>query len=181
MTKRNIDQEDVALFREAIGEVRPIDNGRIEKAPNGAPPNPSKLIEDEEKAFSDSLSDLYDPDEIQPGDILSFQRSGIQNQQFRKLRSGHFSIQAELDLHGYFLDDARKALQQFIRENQKSGYRVLRIIHGKGYRSTNSGPVLKPMVNSWLRQCDEVLAFHSAQPRDGGTGAVYVLIKRLTE
>ena len=181
MTKRNIDQDDAALFREAIGEVRPIDNGRIEKAPKGAQPHPAKFIEDEEQALSDSLSDHYDPDEIQPGDILSFKRPGIQNQQFRKLRSGQFSIQAELDLHGYFTDDARKALLRFLRDNQKFGNRILRVIHGKGYRSANTGPVLKPMVNTWLRQCDEVLAFHSAQPRDGGTGAVYVLIKRLTD
>jgi DNA-nicking Smr family endonuclease len=181
MTKRKIDKDDVALFRDAIGDVRRIDDGRIEKTRKPVSPRPTKLLEDEAQALEDSLSDHYDPEEIQPGDILSFKRSGIQNQQFRKLRSGHFSIQAELDLHGYILEDARKALLQFIRDSQKAGYRVLRIIHGKGHRSSNTGPVLKPMVNNWLRQCDEVLAFHSAQPRDGGTGAVYILIKRHAE
>ena len=181
MTKRNIDDDEAALFREAVGEVRPVQDDRIEKTHQAPSPRPSKLIEDEEKALADSLSDHYDPEEIQPGDILSFKRSGIQNQQFRKLRSGHFSVQAELDLHGFILEDARRALLQFIRESQKSGFRVVRVIHGKGHRSSNTGPVLKPMVNNWLRQCDEVLAFHSAQPRDGGTGAVYLLIKRHTE
>ena len=50
-------------------------------------------------------------------------------------------------------------------------------MHGKGLRSGPAGPVLKNSVQHWLSQWDEVLAFVSAQPRDGGSGALYVLLK----
>jgi DNA-nicking Smr family endonuclease len=57
----------------------------------------------------------------------------------------------------------------------------IRIIHGKGKRSRNNkGPVIKTKVNHWLRQRDDVLAFCSARPIDGGTGAIYVLLRRNT-
>ena len=65
----------------------------------------------------------------------------------------------------------------FMQECRQFGYRHVIIIHGKGYRSQGR-PVIKPMVNRWLRQDDEVLAFCSARPKDGGTGAVYVLLRK---
>ena len=53
----------------------------------------------------------------------------------------------------------------------------MRIIHGKGYRSGARGPILKSAVNDWLRRDMDVMAFVSARPIDGGTGAVYVLLR----
>jgi DNA-nicking Smr family endonuclease len=53
----------------------------------------------------------------------------------------------------------------------------VRIIHGKGLRSRHKGPVIKTKVNTWLRQRDDILAFCSARPVDGGTGAIYVLLR----
>jgi DNA-nicking Smr family endonuclease len=53
----------------------------------------------------------------------------------------------------------------------------VRIIHGKGYRSGARGPVLKNAVNLWLRRHLDVMAFASARAIDGGTGAVYVLLR----
>ncbi len=182
MTKPDdTDDNELELFRQAVGDVKPVEDGRIEKNPGKPPPHPCKLIEDEQQALQDSLSEAYDPTEIQPGDTLSYKREGIQNREFRKLRTGEYSIQSELDLHGYTVESARVALFEFLRKAQERGHRAVRIIHGKGHRSSNKGPVLKTMVNRWLRQCDPVLAFHSAQPRDGGTGAVYVLLKRLSK
>ena len=179
MTKPDThDENEFDLFRQAVGDVKPVDNGKFEKDPCRPAPFPGKLIEDEQQALRDMLSDSYDPTEIQPGDILSFKREGIQNRQFRKLKRGEYSIQSELDLHGYTVESARTALFGFLRAAQDRGHQAVRIIHGKGHRSSNKGPVLKSMVNRWLRQCDPVLAFHSAQPKDGGTGAVYVLLKR---
>ena len=70
-------------------------------------------------------------------------------------------------------------IDQFITSVREHGKRCVRIIHGKGYGSSNKGPVIKPLVNQWLRKRSEILAFCSARPVDGGTGAVYVLIKSL--
>ena len=73
---------------------------------------------------------------------------------------------------------ARQALLQFLAETKLIGKNCVRIIHGKGHRSSNQGPVLKPMVAKWLTQLNDVLAYCSAKPEDGGSGAVYVLLKK---
>ncbi len=116
---------------------------------------------------------------MQPGDTLSYVQSGIQKQVFRKLKRGQYSIEAELDLHGLTRDEAQQQLNEFILEVRERGMRCVRIIHGKGYGSSNHGPVIKPLVNQWLRKRNEILAVCSARPVDGGTGAVYVLIKSI--
>ena len=83
----------------------------------------------------------------------------------------------ELDLHGMTVAEARPMLAEFIADSRQQRLRCVRIIHGKGFRSASAQPVLKGLVNNWLRQHDGVLAFCSARPADGGTGAVYVLLK----
>ncbi len=172
------DEDDFALFREHVGEVNPIKNERIADPSERPAPHPRQGEADEQRVLSDMMSDEYDPSEIQPGDILSFCRPGIQKSVFGKLRRGEYKIQAELDLHGMNVAQAREAVVAFLLEVRQARMRCVRIIHGKGWRSDNQGPKLKANVNKWLRQRDEVLAFHSARPVDGGTGAVYVLIKR---
>ena len=106
-------------------------------------------------------------------------RGGLQQRVLRKLRRGQFAIEAELDLHGYIVPEAREALAVFLRDAQLTGKRCVRIIHGKGLGAEGRLPVLKIKVNSWLRQKDQVLAFCSTRPQDGGTGAVYVLLKKI--
>ncbi|VAW62865.1 hypothetical protein MNBD_GAMMA08-664, partial [hydrothermal vent metagenome] len=76
-------------------------------------------------------------------------------------------------------DDARKMLLAFLDHAQQQSFKLVRIVHGKGHHSNTDQPVLKAMVNKWLRSIPEVLAFVSAIPKDGGTGAVYVLLKIL--
>ena len=109
--------------------------------------------------------------------ILSFSRSGLQHKVLKQLRQGKNPIEHTLDLHGFTVDQARSTLSAFLCECESEGVRYLKIVHGKGYRSKNK-PVIKPMLNHWLRSIENVLAFHSAQPADGGTGAVYVLLKK---
>jgi DNA-nicking Smr family endonuclease len=96
----------------------------------------------------------------------------------RRLRRGHYACREELDLHGLTQAEARSALTRFLAEALAHGHRCVRIIHGKGRGSGGRGPVLKSAVNGWLRRHDVVRAFASAPRRDGGTGAVYVLLAR---
>lgn len=140
-------------------------------------PIPHKIRADEAQVVKDMLSDGYDPTEVATGDELMFARPGLQHGVLRKLRRGMFSIGAELDLHGMTVVEARPALAQFLHDCHQRHVRCVRIIHGKGYGSQQKQPVLKGKVNSWLRQWDEVLAFCSARLADGGTGAVYVLLR----
>jgi DNA-nicking Smr family endonuclease len=110
-------------------------------------------------------------------DELSFHRSGVRTQELRRLRRGLYPIEEELDLHGLSQAAARDSLAEFLVQNRDAGRRCVKIIHGKGYRSGARGPILKIAVNSWLRRHADVMAFTSARPIDGGTGAVYVLLR----
>jgi DNA-nicking Smr family endonuclease len=111
------------------------------------------------------------------GAALSFHRAGVHIQVMRRLRRGLYPIEDELDLHGLNQSVARDRLADFIARSRDSGRRCVRIIHGKGSRSGARGPVLKTAVNLWLRRHMDVMAFISARAIDGGTGAVYVLLR----
>ena len=169
---------DTALFREAVGEVRPVKNRRLPLAP--PPPKPSAKFRrrDELEVLAETLTGQLAPAlGTESGDELVFARPGISRGTLRQLRRGHFAVQGEIDLHGLTQAQAQQALRDFLLEIRRQRLRCVRIVHGKGRGSGQRGPVLKNRVNAWLRQVDEVLAFCSAPARDGGTGAIYVLLR----
>lgn len=160
-------------------DVKPLPQPNCVIHDSAKPPAiPVKTWEDEQQVLRDMLSDAYDPIEIQPGDILSYYQPGLQGRVMRKLRTGQYRVASELDLHGLSAKEAKQELLQFLRDMHPRTGECVRIIHGKGNRSDHRGPVLKTKINNWLRQHGRVLAFHSARPVDGGTGAVYVLLRR---
>lgn len=170
---------DSDLFRQAVRDVRPYKDERIapyRKLPH-ARPRQSQLSE--QQVLVDMMSDLYDPVDIETGEELHFCRNGIAQKVIHKLKRGHYRLEAELDLHGLNVEAARTEIHAFLAFCEAENCRCVRIIHGKGLSSRHKGPVLKKMVNRWLRQRREVLAFTSAVPRHGGTGAIYVLLKRV--
>ncbi len=98
-----------------------------------------------------------------------------------KLRRGDFSIQAHLDLHGMTAAEARQAVERFILNSVNKGLRCVLIIHGRGLNSQDQIPILKERMRSWLKRGrlkHLVLAFATAQPCDGGAGALYVLLRK---
>ena len=115
--------------------------------------------------------------------VLEFKRPGIQNGVFRKLKQGRYDILSRLDLHRMTTERARKAIFEFIEEAHQLGLRSVMLIHGKGQGKAERehSSILKGCVNHWLRELDTVMAFHSAQPQHGGTGAVYVLLRKNEE
>jgi len=176
--KHRVSAADSALFRAHVGRVRPLTHDRVEQPAPRPAPVPRKRQEDEAQVRVDMLSDCFHPAELETGEELLFARPGMQHRILRKLRRGQYRLQAELDLHGMTVPVARDALSQFLARCRQLDFRCVRIVHGKGNGSRNRGPVLKSMVDRWLRQRDEVLAFASALPADGGTGAVYVLLRK---
>lgn len=177
--KPRITEEDTQLFRQQMKDVKRLKSDKFVHEKHKPRAIPKKTQEDEKQALIDMLSDEYDPVDIQPGDTLSYCRPGLQKRVFRKLRSGQYSIADELDLHGLNSLQAKTEILMFLNQTRVGRHICVRIIHGKGKRSDNTkGAVLKKKVNNWLRQHDRVLAFHSARPVDGGTGAIYVLLKR---
>ena len=132
---------------------------------------------DELAVMQEALSDGFDVESLLDTDeSLSFRRPGIGVDVVRKLRRGNWSIQRQLDLHGFRREDARNALGAFIRDANKAGLRCVRVVHGKGLGSPGKAPVLKGRVQSWLVQKKEVLAFVQARPAHGGAGALVVLL-----
>lgn len=115
--------------------------------------------------------------------VLSFKRTGVQNGVFRKLKQGRYEAESGLDLHRMTIDVARREVFEFVEEVYQLGLRSVLVIHGKGESKLEKerSSILKGCVDHWLRQLDVVQAFHSAQPRDGGTGAVYVLLRKSEE
>ncbi|HYN76646.1 MAG TPA: Smr/MutS family protein, partial [Lamprocystis sp. (in: g-proteobacteria)] len=115
--------------------------------------------------------------EVETHEFLSYARPGVQQRVLAELGRGAIEVGLEVDLHGLTVDLARRVLAEFLVECGHRRVRCARIIHGKGSRSSGAPPVLKQKVNYWLRLHTEVLAFCSATRRDGGTGAVYVLLR----
>jgi len=101
----------------------------------------------------------------------------VQNRVVHDLQRGYLEVEIELDLHGLRVEIARRVLIEFLDHCARQRVRCARIIHGKGIGSAGRQPVLKCKVNYWLRLRPEVLAFCSATRRDGGTGALYVLLR----
>lgn len=120
---------------------------------------------------------------LDPWYVLEFKRPGIQNGVYRKLKQGRYAAEARLDMHRMSVARARGEIYEFIGECHKLGLRSVLIVHGKGDRSPNREAVgvLKGFVDHWLRELPQVQAFHSAQPAQGGTGAVYVLLAKSEE
>ncbi len=176
------DSRDGDLFREAMGGVNPLSNDKAyhEDKLTVSKPAPRKIqyYEEDELEIHDPLSDELHVEDIEPEGTISFCETGIQKSVFRKLRSGQYRISDELDLHGTTLKQAKQILMYYLQETPQFESCCVRIIHGKGNRSGNKKPVLKTQVNHWLTEHERVLAFHSAKAKDGGTGAVYVLLKR---
>lgn len=166
-------------FRRAFSDARPL--SVEERVPEMKPkPKPRARFSkaDEREALQESLRDDIDTIEHGYGAALSFQRASVGRRTMRKLARGGFSVQAEIDLHGMTVAEAKPRLADFIDYNAMRGKLCVRVVHGKGLGSGHRGPVLKNAVNRWLRKWDSVLAFVSTPQVDGGTGALYVLLER---
>ncbi len=133
----------------------------------------SREIEQVIDGLSSEAKDILDSN-----DELLFAAPGVQFSTLKRLRKGHIHWEAGLDLHGYSVDQARDEVSLFIRDACRRNLRSVLVVHGKAYTQPGQPALLKSCVNDWLRQLNQVLAFCSAQPKDGGTGAVYVLLKR---
>lgn len=170
-----MDDKDLKFFREKMQGIKRLVNKKVVHPQKKIVPKPlkKKIPKEENKYFSfaDSLSEL-----VTAETKLKFSRSGVQPKILRELRLGKLPQNHILDLHGRTMDESREDLSKFIAFCLDHHDRCVRIIHGKG--RPGSEPVLKNYVNSWLQQHPAVLAFCSARSNEGGTGAVYVLLKK---
>lgn len=171
------DDEEPNLFRKIMTDVKPLKKSdRIYFAKKHKIPKVKKWREGEEEESFLLLNDVYNP-EIESEEEVSFARNGVDICIFKKLENRTLPIAATLDLHGKTQEEARVLLTDFIHYCYQHQLRYVRIVHGKGLSTHSAHPIIKNQVCHWLPQFPEVLAFQSAAQRDGGSGAMYVLLK----
>lgn len=175
--KPKLDDDDARLFREAVRDVKPLRTDRDAATPRKRPARARFTRMERFAVLDESLHGELDGDPmVASGEELSFRRPGVADSVVRRLRRGEYRVGGELDLHGLTVAQAKQALRGFLTAAIARHAGCVRIIHGKGLRSGNRGPVLKSVVSGVLRRTSAVVAFVSARPVDGGTGAVYVLL-----
>ena len=167
---------DDTAFRDAIGDVRPLPPRPVVPGPDPPPPRARFRRADERQVLEESLAPGPGEWLVETGEELLFRRAQVPAKVLERLRRGEYAVEDEIDLHGLTSVAARDALRDFLGEALLRRLHCVRVVHGKGLRSGPRGPVLKHAVNVWLRRVDRVLAFASAPRRDGGTGALYVLL-----
>jgi len=174
--KPQLSDADKAAFKEAMKGVKPLTHTKISvnqasTLPNKRHANPPL---EEDTAILFPFSDYETLAPVGNDALIEFFRIGIQHKVLRRMRTGQYTIEARLDLHGMTVAEAREALGRFIIACSRKKIRHVLIIHGKGRAHAN--PILKNKLNHWLRQTNAILAFCSAKANEGGAGALYVLL-----
>jgi DNA-nicking Smr family endonuclease len=178
------DLEPELAFAAAMADVRPLGADPRVDAPAPASLTVRPRVDEDGEALavlSDLVAgsgefDLSDSTEYVEGAVV-----GLDPRILRRLRRGEFAYQAMIDLHGMSAAAARVEVERFLTGALAGGHRAVLIVHGRGRNSKDNVPVLKERLKSWLargRIGRGILAFTSARPADGGTGALYVLLRR---
>jgi DNA-nicking Smr family endonuclease len=180
-SKRHQEEDDTSLFLSAMDGVEQISNRGEAPVPN---PRLPELIDENAEALAE-LAEMVagqgDFTVAETDEYLEGAAPGIDARLLRSLRRGDFSLQARLDLHGMTQAQAKEAVDRFLTDSRRTGKRCVLIVHGRGLNSPDQVPILKERMREWLNQKrvgKTVLAFATARPQDGGTGAVYVLLRR---
>jgi DNA-nicking Smr family endonuclease len=170
---KQLQETDSELFRAEVSDAEPLHAERaVPYRERPAPvPRPRPAEEPQENPT------LLAESEVETHDYLLYTRPGVQKRVLADLQRGRIAPELEVDLHGLRAEHARALLGEFFADCRQRRVRCARIIHGKGMGSGSRQPVLKCKVNYWLRLREDVLAFCSAPRREGGTGAVYVLLR----
>lgn len=178
MPNNDPSEDDKKLFRDNMRGVTPL-NQKTKRAesPSIKPKVVVRAQEYQQPIPEPIYLSNYYTQEVGSDSILSYHIPGLHKKRQLELKRGEIRWEGRLDLHGHTLSQTQDRLLHFINQQTHAGRRCVLIIHGKG-SPTGEPPVLKNHVNHWLKQIPQVLAFHSALPRDGGSGAVYVLLSR---
>ncbi len=177
------EEKQSASFAELVGDdiapIKKTDKADIEKKQEVTPAQLArqKAAVSGGESKADPLSSEEHIPMLNPLDELNYKKDGVQHGVFKNLRLGKYSIDARLDLHRHTIEQARKALFEFVSDCMSHDIRCILITHGKG-EGREKPALLKSCVAFWLPEIDDVLAFHTAQKRHGGLGATYALLKK---
>ena len=180
-SKRHQEEDDMSLFLSAMDGVEQITERGEAPAPN---PRLPEMIDENAEALAELAEMVAGHGDFTVADTDEYIEGaapGIDSRLLRSLRRGDFSLQGRLDLHGMTQVQAKEAVDRFLTDSRRTNKRCVLIVHGRGLNSPDQVPVLKERMREWLNQKrlgKTVLAFATARPQDGGTGAVYVLLRR---
>ena len=180
------EQDDAELFRRSVLDVKPLSakqRERVRPAPKEAPSS-APLYDEEAEALA-KLAALVDGQEPMTWEHSDEHSEWIADDAdpgiLKRLCEGEFAWQAHIDLHGLTRDPARDALVRFLAGARVQHQRCVLVVHGRGHHSEDATPVLKPLVQRWLRRAplkEWVFAYCTARQVDGGAGAMYVLLRK---
>ncbi|MDX1353036.1 MAG: Smr/MutS family protein [Thiomicrorhabdus sp.] len=181
-------EEDKSIFLQAMQGVKPLDSSNKTPSPNKQKQSQVELLRRVKKRHNTRYNNQMHLDELHLDmgktipkvtafESMLFYQKGMRLQDVTKLKKGEFTIQQCLDLHGLTIEQAEIKIIGFLNNAYGGKLRYIRIIHGKGYNSTEEFPALKNLVNLILRQSQTVIGFASTPEKDGGTGAVNILLK----
>ncbi|MGO3345482.1 MAG: DNA endonuclease SmrA [Marinomonas sp.] len=176
------DEEEGSLFAQEVAGIQPLEKTEVYLAKKGIPVDfhaRKRAAIMVQEADNNHLSHDY-VEKVGPNDVLAYQRSGVQDGVFKRLRQAKYGIESRLDLHQRTVAQARELVYQFAEDCIRNDIRVAIVVHGKGDRTPDPDKqaMIKSYINKWLRDLDSIMAFHSAQRYHGGLGAVYVLFKK---
>lgn len=175
--------DDISLFRSEMRGVKPIKQDKADISKKAKDQKQLKRLRENatnsltQEKIIDGLSDQFIID-VDAEEALYWSNNGVQESQMRKLKAGQIPFEGSIDLHGLTVEQSRHLLWEFLEEASKLEVRCVRVTHGKALRKDKSKPILKSYLNTWLRQHPQILGFCSCQPKHGGTGAVYIILKR---
>jgi len=183
--RKNDLEDEMSFFLDAMSGVTPMpDDKRRSAHGSGSRVRPSHPPTDESRQVMEHLQglvrgsvelDIAFSDEYIEGAVQGFSRKLM-----KKLKRGELPVQDYIDLHGLTKQEAETEVTNFLLESFRNGLRCVLIVHGRGLNSPESLPVLKEGLPQWLnrgRVRKMVLAFATARPYDGGTGATYVFLR----
>lgn len=179
-----MNEDEKALFEQEMAGVQPLKSreSKILHQRGNAKPTPGQVYRRAAAQNPHGGDENFLPSgfiqAVHPLEVLSFKRQGVQNGVFHSLQQGRYPVEATLDLHLLSIEQARRAVFQFIRDCMQHDIRTALINHGKGTRNPEAQAVIKSCVARWLPMFPEIMAFHSAQKFHGGTGAVYLLLRK---
>jgi len=172
-------ESEEELFRHAFSDVEPLSKGGRDIA---GPPRPRETVPPAPPTFARLLEENIEFEMEYTHEFMTGQVRGLDAKIFRKLRNGEFSVQGHLDLHGMNTDQAKIAVIDFLRRSYMEGKRCVLLIPGRGRNSPLGQGVLRQELTNWLTQAPLkriTLAFTTAQPKHGGSGAVYLLLRQV--
>ncbi len=186
--KHSLDKDEQALFQAAMADVAPLPSRRRQHLKRKADKSDVLRAQLARNSAEAETPPALDPNpfrsvnvlQLQPYDVLGWKKDGVQEAVYRKLRLGRYTVDDTLDLHRHTVKEARQALYSFLQQAMAAQRRTLLVLHGRGERSPTPARI-KSHVAHWLPQHPEVIALHSAQRNQGGTGAVYVLLRKPPE